>query len=741
MLAAYLSGFGPGLLVSALSVLASWRYFMAPSGSFQMRSDGDIIVLFLFGVMLVLECVIVKMLHDATERERLTGEQAILFAQQSRENGRILDATFDAVPAAIIVADRSGKLVRMNAATRRIWGEAPHSNSVDAYVEWKGWWADGSARHGQPIKPHEWGLAAAIKGESRTEMVEVEPFGHPGERILTLLSAAPIRDEATGEVSGGVVAQVDITETFKAQRALQESEAKFRMLADNIPQLAWMTDPDGSATWFNSRWFDYTGAKPEDMVRFGWKEVHHPDYIRAATEKFVQHMKSGDAWEDTFPLRGRDGDYRWFLSRAVPIKDDRGKIVHWFGTNTDVTEQRNAEEALRVADRRKDEFLAMLAHELRNPLAPIVAAVDLLSFGDSPGIERVRLITEVLGRQARHLASLVDDLLDVSRVRRGLISLDRTPLIAQTVVTEAVEQARPCINANAHTFTCTITRDKAWVNADRKRLVQVFANLLNNAAKYTPKGGHIEVFLEATESEVLFAVQDNGIGMRPELLSVAFDLFAQGERGADRSQGGLGIGLALVKNLVEMHDGTVAAKSAGPGLGSRFEVKLPRVAPRACSDALGDETVATAHRRLHVLLVDDNVDAASTLAMCLEQAGHEVTVCHAPTQALERAAQRKPDACLLDIGLPEMDGFALARRLREVSGMHDVLMAAVSGYSDPQSKRKARDAGFDHYFTKPVQTQDIIDMLAAYSEQMTQSSTPIASPDGTIPGPDRPAVS
>lgn len=575
LLTAYFAGTGPGLLVSGLSVLAAWRYLGDSPGSFDVPSFGDQVALLFFGSVLVLQCLLVRLLHRALAKAQKYSDQATRLAKLSRKNELTMDAILEAMPAAIIVADKNGRPVRMNAATQRIWGEAPDTSSVDEYAQWKGWWADGSARQGQPLQAHEWGLAHALAGASRTQMVEIEPFGRPGERVMTLLSAAPIRDRVTGEVSGGVVAQIDMTESFKAQRALRESDAKFHTLADNIPQLAWMADADGTLTWYNNRWLEYTGKTIEEMQGVGWRDVHHPDYVGPVTKKIIRHIRSGLIWEDTFPLKGRDGNYRWFLSRAVPIKDENGKIVNWFGTNTDVTDQRKLEEDLRLADRHKDDFLAMLAHELRNPLAPIVAAVELLSIA-APDDARIRLTTDIIGRQARHLSSLVDDLLDVSRLRRGLISLQRIPVTVQSLIEAAIEQSHPAITARAHTFTCRMAQTDVWINADANRLIQVFANLLNNAAKYTPEGGHIEVSLDANGSEVNFAVQDNGIGMRPELLFIAFELFTQGERSPDRTQGGLGIGLALVKSLVEMHGGTVAVSSAGPGLGCRFDVTLPR---------------------------------------------------------------------------------------------------------------------------------------------------------------------
>lgn len=370
----------------------------------------------------------------------------------------------------------------------------------------------------------------------------------------------------------GVV--LDITARKEAELALAKSEANFRTLADNIPQLAWMANPDGWIFWYNNRWLEYTGTTLEEVQGDGWRKIVHPEHVAATATKLREHIASGAVWEDTFPMRGKDGRYRWFLSRAVPIRDAHGRITRWFGTNTDVTVQREAEEALREIDKRKDEFLAMLAHELRNPLAPIAAAADLLQrMPDDP--QRIAQIGAVIARQTGHMRSLIDELLDVSRVNRGLVSLEREPVDITTLVNEAIEQTRPLIEARHHNLQVQIDTQCTLVEGDKKRLIQVLANLLNNAAKYTPEGGRIHVRVHGGPGTVRIAVSDTGQGMDAALQAHAFELFTQGERTPDRSQGGLGIGLALVKSLVQLHGGRVTAASEGPGRGSEFAIILP----------------------------------------------------------------------------------------------------------------------------------------------------------------------
>ena len=568
------------------------------------------------------------------------------------------------------------------------------------------------------LTPPEWSDAndevmARLRSDGRMENYIKEYFRKDGSRASVQIGAATI--EPGGDE--GIAYVVDISPIRAAQQALQASEAQFRAVVDNIPQLAWMAEPDGQVSWYNSRWHAYTGLSPDQTSGWGWRKAHHPDYQDTATANYLDHIRRGVVWEDTFPLRGADGGYRWFLSRAVPIRDAGGAIVRWFGTNTDITVQREATNALREADKRKDEFLAMLAHELRNPLAPITAAADFLKIGKADEA-RIRQVTAIISRQASHMTGLIDDLLDVSRVTRGLITLERAPAPLAGLVGEAVEQVRPLVKAKDHHLELHMPPDEALVYGDRKRLVQIFANLLGNAAKYTPEGGRIDLHIRVAPEEVEVCVCDDGIGMSPELVARAFELFSQGERSADRSQGGLGIGLALVKSLVELHGGTVRAESGGPGRGSRFGVMLPRFhqEPEPADAVLASAAEVAPAEALEVLIVDDNIDAAQILAMYIEALGHRAIVRHSPSRALEDAARRRPDLCVLDIGLPEFDGHELARRLRALPGMQHVPLVALSGYGQAQDRDKALAAGFDRHFVKPVKAADIVDVIDAVAQ-------------------------
>ena len=372
-----------------------------------------------------------------------------------------------------------------------------------------------------------------------------------------------------------------------------------------------------------------------------------------------------------------------------------------------------AERELRAADQRKDEFLAMLAHELRNPLAPISTGAHLLKLLHSDNAQ-ITQTCAIIARQVEHMTSLVDDLLDVSRVTRGLVSLSTGVLDLRKVVDDAAEQIRPLISARRHKVVLDLPSEPVRVKGDHKRLVQVVANLLGNATKYTPEGGHIALRLVESEDSYVLTVTDDGIGMEPALVGRVFDLFTQAERTPDRSQGGLGLGLALARSLVELHGGSVSAASPGLGKGSTFTVRLPRYGQEAEMQVLDVvRHAASAQAPLRVLVVDDNLDAAHTLNLFLASSGHRVEIAYNGFDAIEVAKVFSPQVCLLDIGLPDMDGNELARQLRRLPQTSGALLVAATGYGRQQDRDAARDAGFDHYMVKPVNTVQLSELLAS----------------------------
>jgi signal transduction histidine kinase len=367
--------------------------------------------------------------------------------------------------------------------------------------------------------------------------------------------------------------------------------------------------------------------------------------------------------------------------------------------------------ALKQLDQRKDEFIAMLAHELRNPLAPILNAASVLRFMrlDNPLLSQVQAILE---RQARQMSRLVDDLLDVSRVTTGKVHLRKERVELRTMVERSAETMNSLLGERNHELTIQFPREPVWVDADPVRMEQVFTNLLNNAAKYTEPGGHIWVSGEREGDEVVVRVKDTGVGMCPEILPFVFDIFSQGHRALDRSDGGLGIGLAITRSLVQMHGGSIEARSEGQGRGSEFVVRLPVASPPDRPQTAELRSEAPGRRPFRVLVVDDNRDAAESLAMLLRLKGHEVVVAGNGDAALRAAETQEPDVVFLDIGLPGMDGYELCRRLRERQSRVRPLLVAVTGYGKDGDQERARQAGFDHYLVKPADSARVEELLA-----------------------------
>ena len=437
--------------------------------------------------------------------------------------------------------------------------------------------------------------------------------------------------------------------------------------------------------------------------------------VSRVREDVASAMQSDGRLEIEYRILLPDGRRRDVIVAGAGQRGSDGAWARQVGVISDATARKQDEEKLREADRRKDEFLAMLAHELRNPLAPITMAARILS---RPGIEQQTLqeMSNIVIRQAEHMTSLIEDLLDVSRINKGLVTLDNEALNLKGVVASAVEQARALMEKQRHDFSVSVCGEEIRVEGDRVRLVQILTNILNNAAKYTPAGGKIVLELTATEKHAQVTIIDNGIGMSQELLPYIFDIFTQAERTSDRVQGGLGLGLSLVKNLVALHGGTVMAKSAGIGLGSEFTVCLPLLKDPAQSKNLathasvGPTTLPT----MCIMVVDDNVDAAKTLAMFLELDGHSVAVAHTAEDALARlhaAMSPAPQAFLLDIGLPGMDGYELARQLRAMPVVATAVLIALTGYGQPQDRERSSAAGFNHHLEKPVDPEALMALL------------------------------
>ncbi|MBX6312714.1 MAG: PAS domain S-box protein [Isosphaeraceae bacterium] len=529
-----------------------------------------------------------------------------------------------------------------------------------------------------------------------------------GRRFWASGLMMPLRDDE-GNVRGYLKILRDMTREKRAEEALRESEARFRSMADSAPVMIWMADVQGRRTYFNKPWLDFTGRTPAEDLPAAWLDSVHPDDRERCTAAFGAAFEDRTSVDVEYRLRRSDGEYRWVFDRASPLFSHEGELTGYIGSGIDITDRKHAEEALKDADRRKNEFLAMLAHELRNPLAAINNAVQLtLRPGDEDNLEWSKGVIE---RQAKHLARLLDDLLDVARITQGKIQLRKEPLDLSTVIARAVEVVRPLFERRRHTLTLAVAHGQLPVFADPTRMEQILVNLLTNAAKYTEEEGSISL-TAYRDGEIIVSVKDNGHGIPPEMLPRVFELFAQVDRTIDRSQGGLGIGLTLARSLVRMHGGEIRAVSEGPGKGSEFTIRLPVVGEHHPEPPRAEPRAAEPPKRgLRVLVVDDNRDTAVGMARLLKSSGYEVTTAHDGPTAVELARAERPDAILLDIGLPGIDGYEVARQIRNEEGGRDTLLIAVSGYGQQGDRERSRLAGFDHHLVKPVGYDLLISLL------------------------------
>jgi two-component system CheB/CheR fusion protein len=500
-------------------------------------------------------------------------------------------------------------------------------------------------------------------------------------------------------------------ETAVAQKS--HTEERFRLLAETIPSTVWTAAPDGAITYANRRWFEYTRVESGHSDH-SWPELElHPDDRERHASEWGRARREGREFEIEVRRRRRDGVYRWSLTRAVPHKTDAGEVVGWFGVTTDIHDQKEMADHLREADRRKDEFLATLAHELRNPLAAIRGAVEVLRHPErSEG--QARGGQDVIERQAKHLTRLIDDLVDVSRITRDELELRRERVELAGIVQAAVESCRS-IMAQDRNLTVSLPPEPLYLEADGIRLTQVLLNLLSNAVKYTQPGGHVRLCVERDRGEVVVRVSDDGIGIAPDALPHLFRMFYRVDRSLERTRGGLGVGLALARRLIEMHGGRIDATSAGLGAGCEFVVRLPgRLEAPATPEPESPDPVGTrAPATYRILIADDNADALQGLAQLLTLWGHTVQTALDGAEAVDAARRFKPDVAVIDLGMPRVNGYDVARQIREQPWGKKVLLVAATGWTMEEDRRRSKEAGFDVHLAKPVEPSTLLELLAS----------------------------
>jgi len=644
--------------------------------------------------------------RDITERKQAEDafRESQLFAR------RVLDNLF----AFVGVMTVDGTLIEVNRAPLEAAGIS--SSEVLGKKFWDcSWWS-----YSPEVQAL---LRVACESAAAGEVVRYDvPVRMAGETPLWIdFQLAPLRD-SEGRITHLVPSGMDITARRAASEKLRESEERYRAATVAVSDVIWTNTADGLMEGEQRGWGDFTGQSQEDYQGYGWSKAVHPEDAQPTIEAWTRAVAEKRPFVFEHRVCRHDGQWRLCSIRAVPILNADGTIREWVGVHTDITERKRDEDKLRQlaadlseADRRKNEFLATLAHELRNPLAPIRNGLQVMKLagGKQATIEQARSMME---RQLTQMVRLVDDLMDVSRISRGKLELrkERVPLAA--VLNSAVETSRPMIEQMGHELTVTLPKQALFVDADLTRLAQVFLNLLNNAAKYSDPGGHILLNVERQGSDAVVTVKDTGVGIAADQLPHIFEMFTQVDRSLEKSQGGLGIGLTLVKRLVEMHGGRVEAKSEGPGKGSEFVVRLLVVVEASQPQAPGveDEPAAT-ESSLRILIVDDNRDGADSLSQMLKMMGNDTRTAYDGQQGVDTAGEYRPDVVLLDIGLPKLNGYDACRRIREQPWGKAVVLIAVTGWGQDEDRRRSHEAGFDHHLVKPVDPQALMAMLARFN--------------------------
>lgn len=607
-----------------------------------------------------------------------------------------------------------------------------------------------------PYEPYLANLANIVATELERRSLELtrRTIQDQLQQVLQELESEVV--DRTAELARrNIELEQEIQSRNNLEKALRLSEERYRSLTIATTQIVWTTNPLGEIIEDIPSWCAFTGQTEEAIKGHGWINSLHPDDRSAVMMCWLQAVAECSIYDTEYRLHRHDGKYRHVVARGVPVLEADGTIREWVGTCTDITERKLAEEvlqksheeleihvqertselahtnealsseiaerkrmeqALRENDRHKDEFLAMLAHELRNPLAPIRHALQVLKKHDNPNPTLAWGHT-LIERQVTHIARLLDDLLDVARIIQGKIRLKMERCDLTKIITNAVEDCLPLIEARKHHLVLSVSNEPQWLEGDATRLEQVITNLLNNAAKYTEEGGTITLSTLRTGNYALMRIEDTGVGIAPDLLAHVFDLFTQADRSLAHSQGGLGLGLTLVRQLVEKHEGTVTAASAGIGQGSSFTVRLPllpveqpAVESLSASEPNSPDSPLSP---LRIMVVDDYVDAAESLAMLLEMEGHEVTTVHCGLQAIEQAQVFRPRVILLDIGLPGLNGYEVASRLRALPETRGAMLIALTGYGQAEDRNRSQNAGFDHHLLKPVNFEMLSELLAS----------------------------
>ncbi len=624
--------------------------------------------------------------------------------RQLAESEARLTSIIDSANDAIIIAETGLQITLFNQAAEAMF-RCPASNAL-----------------GQPVSrfiPQEYPLEPERKSDdsqpAREPLIGLSSYANRGVRMDGTefpLERSVSRTDVGGRSFYTVIVR-DITERKRAEVLLRQSVERFRILAESMPLVIFTAQPNGTVDYYNQHWAEFTGLPTGSIENLNWAQFVHPGDLEETNRQWRHSVETGAPFQLEHRFRRSDGDSRWHLSRANALRDAGGNVLIWTGSSTDIDDQKCSENALKEADKRKNEFLAILAHELRNPLAALSCGLSLVT-GASHESDRNWALT-MAEHQVRLLTRLVDDLLDTSRITRGTFQLRVERVRPAELIERAVATVRHLAEAQGHHLLLAMAPELPQLEADPARLEQVICNLLTNAVKFTPQDGRIELSVGTEGGDLVLTVRDTGIGIAPDFLPHVFDSFAQVDKSLVRERGGLGIGLTLVKAIVELHGGSVEARSDGFHRGSEVIVRLPTI---GADDAVGsgprsveDRPIRDADRgivRRRILMVEDNQDYALGVRRMLGSAGHEVQICNDGLVALSQAKAFAPDVVLLDLGLPGMDGYEVARRMREDESLARAKIIVLSGYASEEDRRRSTQVGVDEHLTKPVRFSELL---------------------------------
>jgi signal transduction histidine kinase/ActR/RegA family two-component response regulator len=688
----------------------------------------------------ILVLALVAMLTTITWQNAALIEQR---EQAQRAAEARLRAVIEQLPVGVGVMDHDGCWTISNASIRRLVPSLIPSRDSERRGRWRAFAPDG-----QPLEPSQWPGARALRGETVDLPIAFVYTNDEGHEIATLASAAPLRDE-DGKIIGAISVIQDVRELKAIERERERLRAEVEARAQELqtifdiaPVQIWFGDAECKTLHGNRRAYEEHGLKMGVNASFTaavrelpdglllevngrpLKPEEMPMQVAARTGKPVHHFEH----DVVHP----DGTRQTLWANVAPLFRADGTLRGVVGVYTDITALKHAERALAEADRRKDQFLATLAHELRGPLAPLRNGLELMKLAGSD-VGAVKQARTMMERQLAQMVRLIDDLLDVSRISQGKLGLRKRRVDVVQILEHAVETSRPLIESRGHQLILELPPGPVIVDADAPRLAQVFSNLLNNAGKYSDPGGKICLSVKRVAESIAVTVKDNGFGIPPDMLQSVFEMFTQVDQSLERTHGGLGIGLSLAKALVEMHGGSIDAKSDGVGKGSEFTVHLPSAADLPVEEG-GEKPSSRPAKplRRRILVVDDSQDSASSLARVLRMMANETAIAHDGLEALDLAAEFEPEVILLDIGMPKLNGYDTCRRMREQPWGRNPIIIALTGWGQEEDRRRSQEAGFNYHLVKPVDPDALEELLStAFSvdpERSFRTGCPLPDP-------------